>query len=261
MLALALLLIAGAAAASPPETSMRPAPRPDGVADRVAAEVAIQPRADAVTVQRNLVGLSPRPEVRPENLRRRSAVRTVGIQLRPPGPVAGSLCGMRSIKGERLKPIPGRVSACGVAEPVRVTSVAGLRLSQAAIIDCPTAIALNAWAERGVKPATGRLGGGPVGLRVAAHYSCRSRNNQRGAKISEHAKGRAIDISAIELANGQSLTVLQGWRSPQQGKLLKAMHASACGPFGTVLGPGSDKFHQDHFHLDTARYRSGSYCK
>jgi hypothetical protein len=214
-----------------------------------------------VTVQRNVVQLSPRPETRPENLRRRSIVQAVGIQLRPPGPVAGSICGIRGIRGERLAPIAGRISACGIAEPVRVTSVAGLQLSQAAIMDCPTAVALNTWAERGVKPAIGRLGGGPVGLRVAAHYVCRNRNNQSGAKISEHAKGHASDISAIELANGQSLTVLRGWRDPQHSKRLRAMHAAACGPFGTVLGPNSDRFHQDHLHFDTARYRSGSYCR
>lgn len=260
-LIVALLFAASPAIAAPPDTSMRPAVRPDSVANRVAAQVSVRRGNDAVEVQRNLVLLSPRPEGRPENLQRRSIVRSVGIQLRPPGPVAGSLCGMRSIKGDRLKPIAGRISACGVAEPVRVTSVAGLRLSQAAIMDCPTAMALNAWAERGVKPAVGRLGGGPVGLRVAAHYSCRTRNNQAGAKVSEHGKGHAIDISAIELANGQSLTVLQGWRSAQQGPRLKAMHQAACGPFGTVLGPNSDRFHQDHFHLDTARYRSGTYCR
>jgi hypothetical protein len=260
-LALVLCLAAGTATASAPETSPRPLPRPDRVAGEVAAMVAVRPAEEVVAVRRNLVGLSPRPETRPENLRRRSIVRTVGIQLRPPGPVAGSICGLRSIRGERLKPIPGRVSACGIAEPVRVSSVAGLELSQAAIMDCPTAIALNAWAERGVKPAIGRLGGGPVGLRVAAHYSCRGRNGQKGAKISEHGKGRAVDISAIELANGQSLTVLQGWRSAQHAKKFRAMHQAACGPFGTVLGPSSDRFHQDHFHFDTARYRSGTYCR
>ncbi len=260
-LAVALMLAAGVASADSPENSLRPTPRPPSLeAQRIAENVAAQ-RAQAVPVRRNLVQLSPRPEVRPENLRRRSVVRSVGIQLRPPGPVAGSLCGMQSIRGERLAPIAGRISACGIAEPVRVSSVAGLRLSQVAIMDCRTAMALNAWAERGVKPAVGRLGGGPVGLKVAAHYSCRTRNNQKGAKVSEHGKGRAIDISAIELRNGQSLTVLNGWRSGQHGPRLRAMHKAACGPFGTVLGPNSDRFHHDHFHLDTARYRSGAYCR
>ena len=38
--------------------------------------------------------------------------------------------------------------------------------------------------------------GNLVEMRVAAHYSCRSRNNIKGAKISEHGKGRAIAIAA-----------------------------------------------------------------
>jgi hypothetical protein len=38
------------------------------------------------------------------------------------------------------------------------------------------------------------------------------------------------------------------------------MRKAACGPFNTVLGPGSDPFHGDHFHLDTARGR-GPYCR
>lgn len=261
-LALTLVLAAGVAAAAAPDTSPRPASRPadQQVAEQVAELVAAS-RVRTVEVQRNLVRFSPRPENRPENLQRRSVVRASAVRLAPPGPVAGSICGLRSIRGERLRPIAGRISACGIAEPVRVHSVAGLRLSQAAIMDCPTALALNAWAERGLKPAIGRLGGGPVGLRVAAHYSCRARNNQSGAKISEHGKGRAIDISAIELANGQALTVLDGWRSRQHGNRMRAIHAAACGPFGTVLGPASDRFHQDHFHFDTARYRSGPYCR
>ena len=33
------------------------------------------------------------------------------------------------------------------------------------------------------------------------------------------------------------------------------------GGFGTVLGPESDQFHQDHFHFDTARHRGGPYCR
>jgi hypothetical protein len=257
----ALVLSAGAAAAAP-DQSLRPAPRPAAdMPAQVAADVAARRAPERVVVSRALIALSPRPEARPENLRRRSTVRAAGVQLRPPGPVAGSICDRRGIRGERLRPIAGRISACGVADPVRVTSVAGLRLSQPAIMDCPTAVALETWAEHGVKPSIGRLGGGAVGLKVAAHYICRTRNSQRGAKVSEHGRGRAIDISAIQLANGQSLTVLRGWRDPQHGRRLRAMHTAACGPFGTVLGPGSDRFHQDHFHFDTARYRSGSYCK
>ncbi len=77
-----------------------------------------------------------------------------------------------------------------------------MKLSQAAVMDCTTAKALNDWVRNGVYPAVGRLGGGPSSLRVVAHYACRTRNSQRGAKISEHGKGRAVDIAGIRLKNG-----------------------------------------------------------
>lgn len=166
----------------------------------------------------------------------------------------GSVCGDPSIRGEVLAPITARIKGCGVAEPVRVTSVAGVRLSEAAIMDCPTARALKTWVNKGLKPAFPKSE--VVELRVAAHYSCRPRNNQKGAKISEHGKGRAIDLAAIVLDDGRVLTVADDW-----GKVLRRVYKAACGIFGTTLGPGSDGYHEEHMHFDTARYRAGSYCR
>jgi len=172
-----------------------------------------------------------------------------------------SLCGNPTLVGERIDPIPGRISGCGVSEPVRISEAGGLRLSMAAIMDCPTANALTRWIEDGVKPALDRRGGGPESLRVAAHYACRTRNHQPGARISEHGKGRAIDISGFRLADGTEIDVLTDWGSGRDGRALRQMWRAACGPFGTVLGPESDRFHRTHFHLDTAQYRSGPFCR
>jgi hypothetical protein len=160
-----------------------------------------------------------------------------------------------------MSAIPAKLKGCGIAKPVRVTSIDGVTLSQPATLNCTTAKALKRWVSGAVKPAVGRLGGGVASLRVASHYSCRTRNNQPGAKISEHGRGNAIDISAIVLKNGVSLTVLKGWKDRIQGKILKAVHKNACGTFGTVLGPNSDRYHQDHFHLDVAKHRGGAYCR
>jgi len=128
-------------------------------------------------------------------------------------------------------------------------------------MDCATARTLTAWLTKSVRPTVGRRGGGLDAVKVAAHYSCRTRNSQKGAKISEHGKGHAIDISGLVLADGSTITVQDAWKTWKDKKLLASIRAQACGPFGTVLGPGSDKFHHDHLHLDTARYRSGAYCK
>nr|WP_226779758.1 extensin family protein [Oceaniglobus trochenteri] len=271
-----LLLQAGVAGAEAPVSSLRPMPRADGAAvTRAPANELIEqivdettrPKAPTKVVQAALAGgvaRSPRPPARPENLHRRTVVAAAGFRAAPPPVVSGAkgaICGDPAIQGANLSPIAGRISGCGVEAPVRVTSVAGVALSTGATMDCATARALKTWVERGVKPVVGKLGGGVAGLKVAAHYSCRTRNNQKGAKVSEHGRGRAIDIAAIILRNGVAMSVLKGWRSSQHGRLMKAMHRAACGPFGTVLGPNADRFHQDHFHLDTARYRRGSYCR
>ncbi len=172
----------------------------------------------------------------------------------------GSVCGVPAIKGEEIGDVPGP-GACGVENAVRVTSVGGIALSQSATINCGTARALNGWVLGSAIPTIGDTGGGLKSLKVAAHYACRNRNHKRGGRLSEHAKGNAIDISEFRLADGSALTVTQHWSGGKKGRIMKDLHASACGPFGTVLGPKSDRHHQDHFHFDIADYRSGPYCR
>ena len=256
-LLVALLAAQGCAA---PEASLRPVARP---AD---APAVVSRGSGAV------VAVSIRPETRPGDIAARArAARAAAVSpprlaqpdpsvRRPTGPV-GALCGSAGILGEPLTAIPGRLRGCGVAEPVRVAAVGGVRLSRPAVMDCRTARTLEAWVERGVKPAVGRHGGGVAGLQVAAHYACRTRNNRPGAKISEHGRGRAVDISAIVLADGARITVLEGWRHGTMGPILRSVHRAACGPFGTVLGPDADRHHQDHLHLDTTPRRSSAYCR
>ncbi|MEO9169101.1 MAG: extensin family protein, partial [Aestuariivirga sp.] len=45
-------------------------------------------------------------------------------------------------------------------------------------------------------------------------------------------------------------------------QFLHAIRAHACGLFSTVLGPGSDADHSNHFHLDKMFLRPGrgAYC-
>ena len=171
----------------------------------------------------------------------------------------GAVCGVAGITGVSIPPIPSKVSGCGLEDGVKVTAVSGIPLSIPATVDCATAKALKTWVDKGIVPAVGNRGGGVARLELAGSYTCRARNNQKGSKVSEHGRGRAIDLKGIRLANGKVITVLDGWKS--EAKLLKAVHKSACGTFGTVLGPKSDRFHQDHIHVDTARHQNGAYCR
>ena len=291
-MALLCITVGQVALAKAPSTSLRPTARPVGITNYVPRLIAVpvyfnarirpKPRPvaasdtryrsrveahpDVAVFLRNASGLqrSLRPPARPKNMRRivtRAETAPIAVSGEVRGPRRGSVCGDRAIRGQAVARIRGRISACGIANPVKVTSVDGVALSTPATLDCTTAKALKQWIHNGAKPAVGRMGGGIKSLRVVAHYACRTRNNQAGAKISEHARGRAIDIAAVNLKNGTSLSVLRDWRDRRKGAVLKRMHKAACGPFGTVLGPNANRYHQDHFHFDTARYRSGTYCR
>ena len=198
--------------------------------------------------------LSVRPSLRPNSLVQKAMAQRRERER-------GAVCGDPAIQGDVVGFVPGRLSACGIENGVRVRSVSGISLSQHALVDCTTAKALKSWVEKGMKPAVGQTGGGVSQIKVAAHFACRTRNNQAGAKVSEHGKGRAIDITGFRLRDGSDITLLQDWDRRGTGAILRKMHQRACGIFGTVLGPDSDRFHKDHFHFDTARYRSGSFCR
>ena len=91
--------------------------------------------------------------------------------------------------------MPGETIGCGIDSAAKVRSAAGFKLSQSFFMDCGTASALKKWIDRSAKPALSRKGGGLAGICAAVHYTCRLRSNQKGAKISEHGRGRAIDIA------------------------------------------------------------------
>jgi len=228
-------------------SSLRPAPRPRALAERIAAlkatsnapglDLSAQEPQDEV----DLAAIPP-PSKKEERRKRREKAS-----------MKGAVCGVPAIKGEEIARITSKVRGCGVEDPVMVTSVSGVRLSQPATVDCSIAKALNSWVDEVAQPAfDGRL----VELQIAAHYICRSRNNVRGAKVSEHGKGRAVDISAFILSNGKVLTVARDYN-----RLLRRIYKAGCNYFMTTLGPGSDGYHEDHFHFDTSARKGGRYCR
>jgi hypothetical protein len=218
------------------------------------------PMDPQLRAERGLFAFSPTATItsmRP--FRRPTAIEVAGEERRL-ARIRGQICGDPAIQGQVLGRVNG-AGSCGMDEAVKVRAVAGVTLSPRATIDCPTARALKTWVERGVLPAVGSEGGGVSSLRVVSDYACRSRNNQPGARLSEHAYGRAIDIAGIRLRDGTEMTLLTDWDSEDDGAQLRQMWRAACGPFGTVLGPEANRFHRDHFHFDTARYRRGPYCR
>lgn len=238
------------------EAAFAAAQAPRGSAEAVAASAPAAAMAPEVaTPERKGLFSFLRPSKRPEDLMVKQAA---AVRIKPGKEAViskkGSVCGIPDIKGETLAPITARIKGCGIKDPVRVTSVAGIRLSTPATINCETAKSLRSWLTKAVEPVYGK--GKVVEVKIAASYACRPRNNQRGAKVSEHGRGNAIDIGGFTFSNGKTVTVLGNY-----DKTMRKVHKAACGIFGTTLGPGSDGFHQDHLHFDVARYRGGPYCR
>jgi hypothetical protein len=154
-------------------------------------------------------------------------------------------------------------NGCFVHDAYRVQSLAGVSFNHPDTFNCGVATTTAHWLENTVQPAAeNAFGERVVGVDVASGFSCRPRNNVRGAKLSEHGMGNAIDISAFTLASGRKVIVQQGWFGDRDAKgFLRQVRSEACGSFKTVLGPGSDSHHKDHIHLDLQNRRSGSnYC-
>ncbi len=225
---------------------VRPVGRP--VSEQVLAAAALPAGLAPNRIDQSLV-----PLVRPEAIVEQALFKRRMLRR-------GAVCGDIEIQGKPIGAVAAEIPGCGAKDAVRVTSVAGVTLSQGSIMTCEMAKALKRWVSKDVETAFGRRNK-VVSLRVAAHYACRTRNNRPGARISEHGRGKAIDIAGFKLEDGTLVTVLQGWTARETRKSMRRIWKAACGPFGTVLGPEADRYHRDHFHLDVARHRGGAYCR
>lgn len=165
----------------------------------------------------------------------------------------GAVCAHPEIKGKALPAITPRTKGCQVADPVLVSEIAGVKLVPPATISCDQATALSNWVTRGLQPA---FDNAVVRLNVVDSYACRPRNNVPGNPVSVHGLGQAIDIAGFKMADGSTLTVADNY-----GRQIKAAQKAGCGIFHTILGPGSDGYHENHIHFDVAPHGGGDYCR
>jgi len=157
---------------------------------------------------------------------------------------------------------------CGLTKPFRVTALQGgaVAFNATATLDCPMVAELDAWLADVVQPAAqARFGQRVAQINSMGSYACRGMNNQRGAQLSEHSFGNALDIGGFVLADGREITLVRDWwRGDEQAQaFLMDVHRGSCEHFSTVLSPGSNAFHYNHIHVDLAQHgRSGrSICK
>lgn len=148
--------------------------------------------------------------------------------------------------------------ACGGEDLVRLEAIVlpdkrKVAVKPAAILRCTMASAIADWIRKDMVPLATSLGTTISDLDNFDSFECRGRNRVVGAMLSEHGKANALDVRAIKLANGQSIGLTDRGMSREVRE--RVLH-SVCARFSTVLGPGSDWYHEDHIHLDLAQRRN-----
>jgi len=150
-----------------------------------------------------------------------------------------------------------------IDKPVRLRS---LRLStgsardiafpDAPIVTCRFAERFGRWVGNlAAVLVRGQLGTDLKAVRTGVGFECRKRNRAASGKLSAHALGLAVDIAGFELASGDRLLVTETQDSIKVA-LLSALRTASCGWFTTILGPGTDPAHTDHWHLDIQQHGS-----
>jgi hypothetical protein len=157
--------------------------------------------------------------------------------------------------------------SCQVPYPVSLKGLSGnIGVKPAVVLNCQVTLAFAKWVKNELAPsARFRYWTGIKTIEPLGGYSCRRMVNSRQAynPISEHAKGNAIDVGKFVLKDGHEIDVRKkGLFSFREGRLLKAVRSDSCNYFTTVLGPGYNPEHWNHFHFDLMSRRGGrGVCK
>lgn len=180
----------------------------------------------------------------------------------PDGTLVGEACydGLVKLGVEFTRlATPVGTGVCSVADAVemRSISIAGnvVKLPDRPTFNCGFASKFASWLKNEASPIVKKatrtniaaLGTGPG-------FQCRGRNGDSNAKTSEHGFGNAVDIERIKLADGEIIVIRDAMTiGAKYQPVLATLRASGCQYFTTVLGPGANSTHAEHFHFDLAR--------
>ena len=183
-------------------------------------------------------------------------------EAKDPGPPEPSACRLRLTEDvaivRSLPPItgPGECSAPDVVSLEAVVLKDGKRVTimPHVTLRCEMAEGVIHWMRDDIAPAIGELGGAAQELITADSFDCRGRNRVAGGKLSEHGRANALDVRGFTLVNGKAIDLTDMGVARD---FRERVRLSTCSRFTTVLGPGSDGYHEDHVHLDLAARRGG----
>jgi hypothetical protein len=168
--------------------------------------------------------------------------------------------------GEKLAIAPSlpaidRPGGCVAPDVVRLEAIvlkngSRVAVSPPATLRCGMAEEIAHWVRDDLAAAVRDLGSSLRAVDNYASFDCRGRNNIPGARLSEHGLANALDIRALRLGNGELVKLTDPY--VERG-FREDVKRSACGRFSTVLGPGSDGFHEDHVHVDLMERAPGRF--
>lgn len=244
------------AAPSPPAGPTLDAPRPPERPPELSSPVAKPPEAkpEAKPEEPKAAEATPLPPARPPELSGEAALALTVVAA------DDTACRQRLERlGARFEPQPALADGqCGAARPLKITSLSGdLALTPPALLVCGAAEALARWATEAQVLAERDLSQPLKGLSLGTTYVCRGQNHDPDAKLSEHAFANGIDVMGFTFANRPAIAVAPLPEGTPEAAFLAHARAKACGVFRTVLGPGTDAAHANHFHLDERERPAG----
>ncbi|PZR85688.1 MAG: hypothetical protein DLM68_10745 [Hyphomicrobiales bacterium] len=147
-------------------------------------------------------------------------------------------------------------SRCPVVTPIDVSSLetpAGrIAFPDKPTFNCTFALQFAGWLSNVAAPLVRVHAGSDLAtVTTGPGYVCRGRDGDPLSqdKISEHASGDAVDITSLGLIDKRHIAIADvADESNPNHRLLMALRP--CGYFTTVLGPGANAAHANHYHLD-----------
>lgn len=152
---------------------------------------------------------------------------------------------------------------CGAAQVVMyLRGPAKIAYEPAPVVTCNMALALGSWEKIVAEEATRIFHSRIVKIEQLGTYNCRVIPSAPD-QMSEHGYANAIDIGLMTLATGRTISIFRdfdrGEAEPKApaGAFLRAISRRANDEdvFSHVLTPFFDRAHDNHFHLDLARFR------
>ena len=157
-------------------------------------------------------------------------------------------------------------ASCAIEEPVRLRGLTltidgGFKVGfpDQPVLACRFAEPLTRFVRDLVAPVVaGQTGGGTElkTIHTGPGFECRNQNRAASGKLSAHGTGIAVDVAALVLTSGDTIAIKTAAQDQRHKALISAIRTAACGWFTTVLGPGSDAYHDDHLHLDIQQHGS-----